>query len=299
MGAQVSTAEKRIAWIASRAHGIVDRRDLYRAGLTRREIGRRIEKGLLIPEFRGVYRVGHAAPSPKARYMAAVKAGGPGALLCGPSAAYLESLLKCPNPPPPEVWCPTARRVPGVRTRRSRTLDRRDRTEWDAIPATVPARTLVDVAPALSDDELMRAVHEAQVRYRTTPDQVEAVLARIPNPAGARRLRQILHGDTQITLSALERAFLELLRRERLPLPLTNKLFGGRYVDCRWPEHRLTVELLGYRFHSSRHAWEQDHLRAQEARDRRDRFRRYTWDDILRRRERTEGELRELLAGSG
>ena len=35
-------------------------------------------------------------------------------------------------------------------------------------------------------------------------------------------------------LSALERRFLVLLRREGLPLPVTNRLAGGRYVDCRW-----------------------------------------------------------------
>src|SRR3712207_4782291 len=103
MALQVRTAEQKIAWTASRAHGIVDRAELRAAGLTVDEIRGRIEKGLLIPEFRGVYRVGHAAPNHKARYMAAVRACGEGVLLCGRAAGYLESLLKCSNPPPPEV----------------------------------------------------------------------------------------------------------------------------------------------------------------------------------------------------
>ena len=39
--------------------------------------------------YPGVYRVGHAAPSVEATYMAAVLACGDGALLMGAAAAYL------------------------------------------------------------------------------------------------------------------------------------------------------------------------------------------------------------------
>jgi very-short-patch-repair endonuclease len=64
-------------------------------------------------------------------------------------------------------------------------------------------------------------------------------------------------------------------------LPDTNRPAGGRRVDCRWPQHRLTVELDSYRFHHSRHAWEQDRRREREARARGDEFRRYTYGDVL------------------
>ncbi|MBA3839026.1 MAG: hypothetical protein H0X55_01815, partial [Thermoleophilaceae bacterium] len=40
-----------------------------------------------------------------------------------------------------------------------------------------------------------------------------------------------------------------------------NRPAGGRRVDCRWPAHPVTVELDSYRFHHSRHAWEQDRRR--------------------------------------
>ena len=79
-----------------------------------------------------------------------------------------------------------------------------------------------------------------------------------------------------MTLTKLEARFLELLRNADLPLPVTNRPAGGRRVDCRWPEQRLTVELDGYRFHNSRHSWEQDRHREREARARGDDFRRYT-----------------------
>lgn len=71
------------------------------------------------------------------------------------------------------------------------------------------------------------------------------------------------------------------MRTEKFPLPVTNRPAGGRRVDCRWPAHRLTVELDGYQFHNTRHSWEQDRLREREARARGDDFRRYTYRDIF------------------
>ena len=61
---------------------------------------RRLRTGSLIAVFRGVYRVGHRAPSVEARYMAAVKAAGEGALLSGLAAAWLWGLVKGWAPPP-------------------------------------------------------------------------------------------------------------------------------------------------------------------------------------------------------
>jgi very-short-patch-repair endonuclease len=90
----------------------------------------------------------------------------------------------------------------------------------------------------------------------------------------------VIHGDTRVTLSQLERAFLKLLRGAGIPLPVTNRVAGGKRVDCRWPDRRLTVELDSYRFHNSRYAWEQDRERERQARKRGDVLRRYTWLDI-------------------
>ncbi len=69
-------------------------------------------------------------------------------------------------------------------------------------------------------------------------------------------------------------------------------------MDCRWAEHRLTVELDSYRYHRSRHAWEQDLQREREARARGDEFRRYTWGDVFESPAPMLSELHELLADS-
>jgi very-short-patch-repair endonuclease len=292
---KLRTVEQKVAWMASRSHGVVTRRELLAVGVTSDEIVHRIRTGSLIAVFRGVYRVGHKAPSLEARYMAAVKAAGEGAVLSGRAAGHLFGLIKG-TAPPPEVSAPSERRIKGVKVRRRR-LDPRDTTVWRGIPVTTVPRTLVDLSSLLSLDDLARAFHEASVRYRTTPAQVEAAMkGRVP---GAQKLRRVLHGDTHITLSELERAFLKLLRRHGLPLPATNRPAGGRYVDCRWPEHKLTVELDSYRYHNTRHAWERDRRREREAYARGDQFRRFTYGDVTERPHTVLAELRPLLTPPG
>jgi very-short-patch-repair endonuclease len=241
-------------------------------------------------EFRGVYRVGHTAPSVEAHYLATVKACGAEALLSGQAAAHLLGLLKG-QPPPPEVTTPNKRQIEGVRTRRGG----RRGTTWRGVRVTTPAETLVDLAAAVDERELARACHEAGVRHHTTPKQVEAVLARRANTPGAAKLRRVLRGDAKVSLSKLESAFLALLRDERLPLPETNRPAGGRRVDCRWPRLKLTVELDSYRYHRSRHAWEQDRRREREAYARGDDFRRYTYSDVFESPRLMMEELRLLL----
>lgn len=294
MGARGRTVEEVIGRIAGRQHGVVTRAELLASGVSARQIEGRLEKGALLRELPGVYRAGHRAPSVEASYLAAVKACGAGALLSGRAAAWLHGLLKG-RPPPPEVTAPTERRVKGVRTHRARRSTRDRGMLSRGIPVTTVTATLVDLAAVLNPDDLARACHEAGVRYRTTPAQVEAELARRPSAAGAGQLRAVIRGETPVTLSKLERRFLDLLREKKLPLPRTNRPAGGRRVDCRWPEHKLTVELDSYRFHSSRHAWELDRRRAREARARGDEFRRYTYGDVFEEPALMLAELRALL----
>jgi hypothetical protein len=295
MRPQGRTVEEILAIQASRSHGVVTRRELHLAGITAGQIKGRIEAGALIPVHRGVFRVGHCAPSLEARYMAAVKACGERSLLAGRAAAHLFGLLKGP-PSVPEVLAPTQHNLKGVLTRRRRAIQPEDATTWRGIPVTTIPRTLVDLAALLQEPALARAVHEAEVRHGITPKSVEDVLARRHNWPGSRRLRRVLWGDIPVSLSRLEAAFIAGVRGAGLPLPETNRPAGGRRVDCRWPEERLTVELDSYRFHSTRHAWEQDRQREREARARGDEFRRYTWTDVIEQPRPMLADLGSLLA---
>src|SRR3954447_26538806 len=173
MRPQTDTVERRIARIAGRAHGAVTREELLAAGVTRAQVKRRIGRGALIRVHPGVYRVGHAAPSVEAAYLAAVKACGTGAVLSGRAAACLLGLIKG-SPPPPEVSASAKRCLRGVRTRQRRHLAT---TVFRDIPITNVPQTLVDLAAALAAGELARPCHEAGVRYGTKPHHVEAILA--------------------------------------------------------------------------------------------------------------------------
>ena len=289
------TVERFLSRLASPDHGVVKRRQLVRDGVTVAEIRSRLKSGALIPEYRGIYRVGHQAPSVESRYLAAVWACGDRAFLAHRAAAFLHRLL-AGSAPRPEVIAPTARRVPGVTTRRYSSLHATDVTTVGGIPVTSIARTLVDLARLVPENALARACHEAGVHYGTTPADVETVLSRRPNSPGAHKLRAVMRGDAKVLLSRLEEGFILLLRSADLPLPVTNRPAGGRRVDCRWPDHRLTVELGSFKYHNSRQSWERDLMREHEARARGDEFRRFSWGDVFERPRIVVGELRPLLS---
>ncbi len=266
------------------------------AGVTSAEIQHRLGTGALLREYRGVFRVGHRAPSIEAWYLAAVRACGDEAVLSGRAAAHLHGLVKG-SAPAPEVTCPRTRRVRGVVTHEARRTHPQDVTVLRRIPVTSVARTLIDLAASLRTDALARACHEAGVRYGTTPADLQAVLKRRSNTPGARKLRRIISGDEPATLSRLEARFLALVVEADLPRPVMNRAVGKRRVDCRWPDASLTVELDGYRYHSSRHAWENDRRREREARARGDDFRRYSYGDVYEEPAAMLAELDGLLSG--
>ena len=127
------------------------------------------------------------------------------------------------------------------------------------------------------------------MHHSTTPDHVAACMQRNPHLPGAAKLWLALGGD--VTLSKLEDGFLALLRRYGHPLPRTNIDHAGDKVDCHWPQLGLTVELLSFRFHGSRYAFEAD-----VARRRRSNHIAFTWGDVFERGSQTVAEL-AVIAG--
>jgi hypothetical protein len=213
-----------------------------------------------------------------------------GGVLSHRAAAYKLALLRG-APPPPEVTVPTTahRRHPGIIIHRVRTLHVLDTSALDAIAITTVPRVLLDLAPTMTSAQLTRLCHEAWVRHDCGPDKTEACIARNPHKPGAAKLRRALGSD--VTLSTLEDGFLELLKRHRLPRPRTNIDHHGDKVDCHWPQPDLTIELLSYRYHATRHAFEHD-----IARRRRSNHIAYTHGDIFQRGHQTVADVAALLA---
>jgi predicted transcriptional regulator of viral defense system len=110
MGGQ-ATSDARIAALAR--YGVVDRAALLAAGVTRREIDGRLARGRLHAVHRGVYAVGHRWLSCEGRWIAAVLAGGEGAVLSHWSAAALWRLIEV-DPALPHITADRRLRPPGV-----------------------------------------------------------------------------------------------------------------------------------------------------------------------------------------
>src|SRR5919109_1244549 len=78
--------DRMIAALADRQHGVVSRSQLLRAGVPGHVIDHRVWLKRLHPTHHGVYAAGHRNLTKQGRWMAAVLAAGPGAVLSHRSA---------------------------------------------------------------------------------------------------------------------------------------------------------------------------------------------------------------------
>ncbi|WP_211233210.1 DUF559 domain-containing protein [Solirubrobacter soli] len=229
-----------VAKRAAREHGVLTRAELHECGLDDDAIGVRVRNGRLHRRFTGVYVVGYEVLSLDACFLAAVKACGPDAVLSHFSAAVLHRLLEW-DARAPEVTTRTARKHPGLRTHRAKTIER---CHVRGIPVTPVLRTLIDLAGSrLPDGRLRRAVNEAlNQRAIRLADLVSS------RHRGARRLRKIV-ASAAPTMNEFEDALLALLVDGGLPMPLVGQWYLGFKPDFRWPERRVIVEADGRRTH--------------------------------------------------
>jgi hypothetical protein len=239
-----------------------------RIGFGNDAIARRIAAGRLHRLHSGVYAVGHRALPSEAEWMAAVLAGGEGAVLSHASAAALWG-MRPPFRRRAEVTVPRSSRSTS-RLHRHRSLLADDEvTAHRGIPVTCVARTLLDIAAVVRSWEFERAVREAEfLKLPQRPSLVDLHL-RNPGRRGARLVRVTLERLAQLpggtSRSPLEDRFLRFLERAGLPLPETNvvlRLAGSIYeADCLWRGARLIAELDGHEAHGTRTAFERDRER--------------------------------------
>ena len=255
---------RQLATLAAKQHGVVSRWQLKKLGYSPAEIRGLADRGHLHRLYRGVYAVGHKRLTTRGRWMAAVLACGPRAVLSHRAAIALYDLRPIPSGPI-DVTVPgrTRRGHSGIRIHNVRQLHPADRTVVDGIPVTSAHRALLDFAEVTQFQQLRLALDAAE--HRDLPDGHE--LSRLYDRAGGRRglkpLRAAvahLRGPAPWTQSELERRFLAAIRDRGLPEPRTNVYVEGCLVDCWWPESRLVVELDGYKYHKDRRKFERDRL---------------------------------------
>jgi very-short-patch-repair endonuclease len=252
MGAPTAQPWSGEAWrLVARQHGVVSRAQLLELGLGPAAIRQRLANGRLHPLMRGVYAVGRPVVETRGRWMAAVLACGPEALLSHRSAAALWDLRR-PREEEVEVVVPAGlpSRRPGIRVHRRRDHEAPGRRAVDRIPVTHPVATLVDLAACVPTWQLEAAINEADHLGLVDPEQLLAAIDSLPRRAGMGALRKLLATPTvTLTSTQLERRFLPLARAAGLPAPRTQTWLDGHRVDFHWPELSLVVEVDSLRYH--------------------------------------------------
>jgi Transcriptional regulator, AbiEi antitoxin/Protein of unknown function (DUF559) len=296
--------EALIAELAERQHGVVTLSQLISLGLGRSGTSRRASAGRLHRIHRGVYAVGRPHLTEHGRWMAAVLACGPRAVLSHRSAAALHGIRRDSRTKADVTLpSPSARPRATIDIHASLTLEPADITTVDGIPCTTVARTLVDLGDVESHRAVEQAVNRAEARRMFDGRAVHEALARAGPRRGAGVLRSVLDGYKEPTLTEEggEEAFLALCRSASLPSPAVNAWIvlddGVAYkADFLWRPERLIAETDGRDVHTTRKAFEHDRLRDRRLTLAGFTVVRFTWRQIVHERRRVAGDLQGLLA---
>jgi predicted transcriptional regulator of viral defense system len=161
MREQIASRRFAVSQFAAEQHGVAALAELIGLGLSTSAVSRWAADGGLHRIHRGVYAVGRRELSVHGRWLAAVKACGPFAVLSHQTAAALWDLLRSLSA---AIHVSTPRRVrpPGVTVHRVADLGAADWEIRDGIPVTTVARTLADCAETMPTRRVVRLLEQAE-----------------------------------------------------------------------------------------------------------------------------------------
>jgi len=237
--------------LADEQDGVLSRRQLYAAGVTRWEIRGHVRAGRwqLIGD-QSVWL--HSGPiGDCGQAWAAVFQGGPRAHLDGASALIAAGLERF-------TWERIRVSVPrGARIRRTRRFDIRQTRRWsagdvvlDGIPRSRPPAAAVRAALwAKSDKQAALVLSMVVQQGLVAPEDLGIELLRIRRDRRRRFLHEIVNDLLDGAQSLGELDVVRECRRRGLPPPerqVLRKDGANRYyLDLYWPAHRLVVEVDG------------------------------------------------------
>ena len=212
------------------------------SGWSEEEIDWRIRAGRLHRLHAGVYAVGHQVLPREGRWMAAVLASGPEAVLSHWSAAALW-MIRPNSRARIDVTVPHRSRSSDRICRHVSQLPTDERTVEEGIPITTVPRTILDLAATEPTDTVENLLRESEYLQLSDRLSLPDLLQRYPGKRGTRKvslaLKRIMEEPEGRKRSRLEERFSPFLRQHRLPLPRYNDpivLGANRYtVDCHWP----------------------------------------------------------------
>jgi hypothetical protein len=215
---------KQVLAVAERQHGVLTHRQLIALGVAAQGIKHRAARGRLHRIHQGVYAVGRPHLDRDGRWMAALLACGPGAVLSHSSAAELWRLDREGPGIEVTIISPRSASRPGIQAHRTRSLLD---AEVRPVRVTDPLRTLADLAPRWREDAVEDAIERADRNDLCTPDQLSARLGLRPPAPGSGIVRRVLERWTlTLTQTQLERRMLAIVRRAGLARPLTQQSSG-------------------------------------------------------------------------
>ena len=290
--------------LAVAQNGLVTREQLDALGLNDQAIAKRVARGRLHRINQTVYSLTPGVMTQRGKFMAAVLACGPDAVLSHRSAAFLWGLVDSWEEPI-DVTAPNRRgRSPdGVAAHRDGSLQPIDKTTVYGIPCATVARTILDYAGVEPDWKVRKVVAEAEVLQILDKSKLRALLKRSRRRRGVARLRLILdmiNPQTKRTRSELERFFLEMCAKRSVPEPEVNVWLptpdGKRYqADFLWREQGLIVEADSRRFHDTDSAFVSDRKRRQQLELAGWRVSQCTWEEVEREPRRLALTIKGLL----
>jgi len=291
-----------LAELAERQHGVVARWQLIALGFRKGAIEHRLSVGRLHRVHAGVYAVGHRVLSREGRWMAAVLASGPEAVLSHRSAAALWGIRRT-APEVIDVTVPRrSRSSPRIR-RHVGVLPEDERAEHLGVPVTTAARTVWNLAATSPRHQVEADLRQLEFLRLYDGIALPHLLDRYPGARGCRRVRaaleQLREAPEGRTRSALEERFLAFLDRYGLPRPQLNAWLelpgGGVEVDCLWPGTGTVVELDGWQAHGTRSAFVGDRTRDRRLRAAGYHVTRIAWSQLDAEPEAIAADLRSFL----
>ena len=274
--------------LAGRQYGALSFEDLRRCGFEPFHIESAVNSKRLLRVHTGVFALGYIPLGREFRWMAAVLACGPEAVLSHRPAATLWRIRDGLGPRI-DITAPGRHNRPGILPH-CRRLAPQDRAVRFGIPVTSVACTIRDLADELDDDEIARTLSQAQYLRLFDLAAVREILERRPS----RKLQPFID-DLVFLQTGIEREFFGMCARAGLPRPATQRKVQGQRVDFYWEEQRLVVETDGWWAHSTFAAFQTDRARTNALLLDDYLVLRFTFADITRRPVKTAGQIRRAL----
>jgi hypothetical protein len=259
----MTNAHRRIATDATGQLGAFSREQAHDARLSDRQLRRRVQSGILEQVGPHAFRSALTPRSELGDLTALVLDVGEPVWVSGPTAAALHSFDGYRLRKPFHLTLERGRNVRriGVVVHTATELPLLDQARASDLPVTSAARTIVDLSRSQQPEALARALDSALRDGLISEDLLHRRICALRDRGryGIPKLLEVLSGHevTRGGHSWLESHFLRLLENAGLPSPAAQQILsraGDRLVrvDCHFPGTRVVVELLGYRFHSSK-----------------------------------------------